>query len=363
VKNCSARPRCRGLIAGVLLASLGLVVAGCTTPRRGSDAGPPVAAVEPVVGVNPDIPTTPNAQTSVIRYGPWTVPAATGATHNDGGMIKNQFLFGVRKPCSNCYITGINANLVFPDGRTANAADGLWLHHMVLSTFGRQDPTCGSAPLQLAGERFFAAGNERSRLRLPANAGYWVGPLDSWVMIYDLMNMEQMPQDAAIEVSYSWVPASTPNMTRVRPVWLDVNPTCGGSDLPASAGRYQYSNTWSVNVPGRIVGIGAHLHDGGTNMVVQNEATGRALCDSQAGYGGPGFERVGGHGDHGDHGDVGHVSSHLSSMTQCLSPSLDRPFARLQAGETIRFNAIYDADRYPHDDHPVMGIAIMYVAS
>jgi hypothetical protein len=66
--------------------------------------------------------------TTEVRYGPFTIPAGTQA---DPGMIHNRLLLGVKRPCSECFITGFTPNLVYADGSTATMDQGPMLHHAV----------------------------------------------------------------------------------------------------------------------------------------------------------------------------------------------------------------------------------------
>ena len=54
-----------------------------------------------------------------------------------------------------------------PNGTTANLNNDAMLHHFVLINPGRADPVCPSGLEGQLGERFFAAGNERSQMHLP----------------------------------------------------------------------------------------------------------------------------------------------------------------------------------------------------
>src|SRR5829696_2600874 len=130
-------------------------------------------------------PAPAAAYTKVVRYGPFSLPAATDA---GPGMIHNQLKFGVERPCLDCFITSFTPDLVYTDGTRATMATGAMLHHFVLTSQFRADATCGNAPLGLAGERLFASGNERTAIAFPAGYGYRVRWYDSWNLLVDLMN-------------------------------------------------------------------------------------------------------------------------------------------------------------------------------
>ena len=123
--------------------------------------------------------------TKTVRYGPFTIPAATDM---GPGMIHNKLLFGVARPCVDCYITSFTPDLVYGDGTTANMDTGPMLHHAVFTSQWRPDATCAGSWLGLAGERFFGSGNERTAIKFPAGYGYRVRYYDSWNLLVDLMN-------------------------------------------------------------------------------------------------------------------------------------------------------------------------------
>ena len=214
--------------------------------------------------------------------------------------MKEDVKFAIRKPCTDCYITGATPRLTYADGTTANTDTGLWLHHFVLFSSGGVDARCGNTLAALVGEVFFTGANERTAAHSPAGTGYRVHPLDSWSLMVDLMNMNAVPKDVKFEVTYDWVPASTPGMHAMKPVFMDVGEACVNSTVPAGTGQYSRKNTWTATVPGRVMGIASHMHDGGTRVVLRNLTTGATICDSKAYYGGPGFESPGGHTDHDD---------------------------------------------------------------
>src|SRR5438132_3584966 len=98
-------------------------------------------------------------QTADVRYGPIVVPPSVG----DQPGEFNAVVPAMPMPCTNCFLTGTQVDLVFEDGRSANLDNGLMLHHIVVFNSGRPDATCGpDTPIGSLGERLFAAGNERT---------------------------------------------------------------------------------------------------------------------------------------------------------------------------------------------------------
>jgi len=89
------------------------------------------------------------APTQTVRYGPFTIPAASGDVPGTLERVR----FGVAKPCQgqDCYITGFKPNLIYPDGSTANVGyvdgmhTGVMLHHALFTNQWRPDATCGTS--------------------------------------------------------------------------------------------------------------------------------------------------------------------------------------------------------------------------
>ena len=281
---------------------------------------------------------THTVTTRTVRYGPYTIPAASGTMM---GELENKLNLWVGKPCTNCYITSMTPNLVYADGSRAGVDTGAVLHHMVMASQFRSDPTCSGNLLGLVGERFFASGDERTVIEFPSGYGYRVGYLDQWNLIYDLMNMEPMAQTVYIEVTFTYRSGSA-DLQPVKPVWLDVD-QCGDSEYSIPAGHSDTHWDWNVNVPGRVVAIGGHVHTEGMGMGIEatNETTGQSICNSVATYGGPGYVDMMG-------------MEWISDMSRCIA----EPVATVARGDRVRIHSEYHSPE-PRDD--VMGIMIGYI--
>jgi hypothetical protein len=293
-------------------------------------------------------PTNPGTQTGNSRYGPYTIQGATpgpdGHAHAHSG---NRFALNVQKPCTDCYITSMKAKLVREDGTEVGINEGPQLHHMVLfnTQAGRTDATCPTG-LGWLGQRFFASGDERTMHDLPTGYGYRVTGDSRWNLIYDMGNYSEQPQTVYYQVDFEWVPASTPGMTDVEPVWLDIA-QCGTSEFSVPAGPASRTYTWTVNRPGDLLYINGHLHDYGVNQVVRNDTTGEVICDARAGYGETPMY-VDGHGE-----------EHISSMSYCGGRGATEPVTSLETGQRVTITSHYDA---PTAQDGVMGISVGYIA-
>jgi hypothetical protein len=268
--------------------------------------------------------------TTTVRYGPFTVPAASGATPGHLSTVR----LAVARPCVACFITSFRPNLVYPDGSTADMETGMMLHHAVWSSQLLPDATCSGTALGLAGQRFFASGNERTVIGFPTGYGYRVRLYDIWHMLVDLMNTASSAQTVYVTVTYvyRWPWES---VRRVTPVWLDID-QCGDSEYSIPAGPWDTHWEWSVNVPGRVVAGAGHVHGHGIAVEATNESRGgQSICRSDA--------------------ELDPMDAHrVLSMSTCAGD----PLARLERGETVRLHSMYDS---PHPADDVMGIMLLYV--
>jgi len=324
-----------------------------TTTTTGTGTTGPVGTTSPITTSATDATgTTPTGTTATtrettVRYGPFTIPRAS--SDDMPGMLE-QVRLGVTKPCLNCYITSFKPNLVYPNGSEANVINvtdpytssvkqsGVMLHHALFTNQFRSDATCGSSGTLwgLAGERFFASGNERTTIGFPAGYGYRVRWWDSWNLLVDLMNHEPLSQSVYLEVTYTYRSASDP-VEPLKPVWLDID-NCGDSEYSIP---YLYSDThwdWNVNVPGDVMAAAGHIHGHGIAVEATNESQGGAsICRSEA--------------------QSDPMNAHLiRSMSTCTADT--GPLAHVNLGDTVRLHSEYQST-HPADD--VMGIMLAYI--
>jgi hypothetical protein len=279
------------------------------------------------------VPAVANAATytKVVRYGPFALPAASDPV---AGSTTTKLKLGVQRPCADCYITSFKPDLVYEDGTRATMATGAMLHHVVMTSQFRSDATCGSDWLGLAGERFFAAGNERTTITFPAGYGYRVRWYDAWHLLAELMNHTTSPKTVYVKVTYTYRP-SWESVKRVRPVWLDID-QCGDSEYSIPAGFSDRHWDWNVNVPGRVVAAIGHVHGHGIAVEATNESRGGAsICRSDA--------------------KLDQMDPHnVLSMSACIQD----PVAIIARGETVRLHSMYQS---AHAADDVMGIMLLYV--
>jgi hypothetical protein len=277
------------------------------------------------------IPANAATYTKVVRYGPFTIPAGTEA---QPGMVHNQLRLAVQRACVDCHITSFTPDLVYADGTTATMDRGAMLHHFVLTSQFRSDATCGNTWLGLAGERFFASGDERSAIAFPAGYGYRVRWYDSWNLLVDLMNHSTSQQTVYVQVTFTYRPPWE-SVARLKPVWLDID-QCGDSEYPIPVGFSDTHRDWNVSVPGKVVAAIGHLHGHGVAIEATNESRGGAsICKSVATLHPTDVHRV-------------------LAMSTCTGD----PLANVRQGEIVRLHSMYQSSHAADD---VMGIMLMYI--
>jgi stress up-regulated protein Nod 19 len=299
------------------------------------------------------LPAAANAAitTKTIDYGPYTIPAGSGDPHDHDtmGQIENKIVTNVAKPCTGCTLIGVTPDLVYTDGTKANLDTGPMLHHAMFAASGggKSDATCAGKGPGLLGERFFASGNERTAVDLQSLPyGYKIGSSETWNLVIDLMNWQTTSKTVKLRVTYKYGTGSDhTGRAPVRPVWLDLDQCSLDSEVSVPIGLSDSHYEWKVNVPGKLIAAAGHIHDHGVNIELTNESTGGSLlCNSVAGYGGPGYETPDGR-------------KHISSMGVCMG----NPISTLSKDQTIRLHAIYNVPEGHHEINDAMGIAIAYI--
>ncbi|KAK3111372.1 hypothetical protein LTR53_013458 [Teratosphaeriaceae sp. CCFEE 6253] len=274
-----------------------------------------------------------------VSYGSHVVP-------NDR---MSHFQSSIPAPCrsDDCLITFMQAQLEYANGTTADAATGMWMHHVVFLNSGRNDSVCAT---RMPAQRFFASGNERtavdftstSAARGTQHIGYPIRAGERLIMSGELMNLLSTPQEVVFSMIWEFLPSAPPYFKHAVPYWLDVG-GCGASEVPAEADKLsEYASPpLDAGLDAEIALIAGHLHDGGTRVdVLRND---RVVCSSEASY------------------EAANGAEHIAGMSSCLSAGSVKP------GEQWHIKAYYDTISHPpmvaNDGslEPVMGIALAYL--
>ena len=215
-------------------------------------------------------------KTQTFRYGPVSVGPYE--------VKQSDFSLNVPKPVEDGYITGMEVDIVDANGKPV-PIQRLMLHHIVFSnigpTFGsKRDNTCNSITgldsktrFPNVAERFYAAGEERAKLRLPKGYGYSSKGADKWALTFMMMNHKSRTDRAFIQYKVTFDKAK---QTPVVPYWLDVRNCLSDPVFDVPGGRkagstYRESATWNVPESGRLVAGGGHVHGGAQDLTLNRQ--------------------------------------------------------------------------------------------
>jgi hypothetical protein len=201
-------------------------------------------------------------------------------------------------------------------------------------------------------------------------AGYYVNQTDEFALLVELMNEILEPTPAVVTVTYEYIPGIPANFSTVYPIWLDIAPCADASLMPAYANTtFNYTSMpYTSPVEGEILGIGGHIHDGGTNIeIFQNK---KMICNSTALYGmTPGYVEpmslmsMGSMSMNMSGMNVGIDNVHISNMSTCYDVGM------LNKGDNLTVQAFYNTNLHAPmlgtngTLEPIMGISLVYVAN
>jgi plastocyanin len=302
------------------------------------------------------------------RYGPILVSPGTNLI-----LIGNK---PMPKPEENGYVLGLVPNLTLPNG-TVPPTDVLHLHHGVWLSTASSDTTEPG----LSYERFFATGEEKTQLHLPAPYGYPVSSSDRWLLNYMIHNLTTRSYTVFLTYEVDWVPLNSPlgqTIRPVRPVWMDVRngeayPVFNALRGSGSNGTFTYPdrepgaytgashqlNEWTVDRPGTLVWAGGHLHPGGLYDTLEMTRPG-AHITPQPGQppplegATPGSVRL--------FRSSAHYWDPRGPISWDLAMSVTQPGWRvtLKPGDVLRISTTYDSRRASW--YEAMGIMVLWMA-
>ncbi|KAM7199454.1 hypothetical protein V8F33_004481 [Rhypophila sp. PSN 637] len=315
-----------------------------------------------------------SAQRQAISYGPFTVPGKD----DDHGM--KTFAVLIPPPCTDCYITHVQADLQYLNGTSANVNTGMMFHHVVISNLSKNSAVC-----PIFGDFVFASGNERTPVNICVNgtqkAGYFIAQNSQFHLGAELMNDQTLPRDAVIVLDWEYVPSPAVDFKHATTLWLDIDGACSprGSSVPVpdNGTTKVFSLTmtpaWKATFPAdTILFVGSHLHDGGDNIIVTRN--GEVVCDSVAKYGETdAYVSTSVH-EHGTGSSTGahevqvmekrHTTKtpHVSSISSCSPLGAHK----VEVGDEWSVRANYDLGKYKAMGEggglaPIMGISMVYV--
>jgi plastocyanin len=207
----------------------------------------------------------------------------------------------IERPQVDGYITRMRPDLTYLNG-TVPRVDVIHLHHGVWLNLSRSDATVPGLP-----ERFFAAGEEKTRVIFPKGYGYPLKASDRLLLNEMIHNLTPIPTKVYMVWKIDFAPkgsAAARHLRAVRPIWMDVRngqvyPVFNVRKGSGHKGRYTYPrdarnpygagpkrNQWVVDKPGVLVATAGHLHPGGlyTDLKVRRRGKTAELFRSRAKY-------------------------------------------------------------------------------
>lgn len=233
-----------------------------------------------------------------------------------------------------------------------------WLHHAVLLNIGPTDPVCGG-PI----EHLFESGNERTNISFglpggPIKSGYHIKKEDVFLMNTELMNMDDKEKWVWLQLSFDVIEGHEPTYKDGKVIWMSIGPArCGEqaenpfgksnitiSARPKQTQFVEHSIPWIAKKSGFILGVNTHMHDGGTQTEVYQNA--KVLCSSIPAYSMSMSGGMGGMGGHSGHSkrQQKKASLHIDHQEGCNFPGELIP---LQQGDRLFLRVDYDFDKYP----------------
>jgi plastocyanin len=229
-----------------------------------------VATPGPSAGAEQADTSADGVQHLHFAYGPITIKSGQNTIEFSKGQVP--------KPEVDGWIVGIRPNIQKANGKVP-PVDVIHLHHGVWLNYSRKDSTRPGLP-----ERFFAAGEEKTQMVLPAGYGYAYRASDNWTINYMVHDLTPAPFQISITYDIDFIPKDSPaaaGIKSARPIWMDVE---NGGIYPVfdvlkgtgTDGTYTYptqatdpyrgrapKNEWTVDRDGILIATGGHLHPGG----------------------------------------------------------------------------------------------------
>ncbi|MBV9915725.1 MAG: hypothetical protein JO153_04415 [Solirubrobacterales bacterium] len=194
----------------------------------------------------------------------------------------------VPKPHQDGFMVRMAPNLHYalPNGKCCGSiprVDVVHLHHGVWLSNGQAGAGEGNGYTR-SFYPFMAAGEEKTVYEMPRGYGYPIGKNDFWVLNYMIHDLTSQPARVYITYDIDFVPASSPDAARIKPVhpiWMDVQshhiyPVFDVHRYSGQNGKFTYPdmaknpyhggpplNQFTVDHPGTLVGTAGHVHPGG----------------------------------------------------------------------------------------------------
>jgi plastocyanin len=274
----------------------------------------------------------------------------------------------IPQPNQDGYIVGISTNLRLADG-SIPPVDVIHLHHGVWQNVAAPDTTrTGNHAV-----KFFAAGEEKTRMYLPAGYGYAYKTSDHWALSYMLHNQLSSRNQVWITYDIDLIPATLPAAGSIKPavpIWMDVQggayPVFDVVQGTGHNGNYTYpddanspypgapKNQWTSNFDGTLVETSGHMHPGGLHDDLWLKRSGVTGMTGHTKGGAP---------------DTAHLFSSVSTYYEpagavswdvAMSATPDNWRVAVHKGDVLSINTTYDSKTGSW--YESMGIMVVWLA-
>ncbi len=279
-------------------------------------------------GIKLEQQVDPATHTITVREGPLTLPANTSHMK----MPQPPDVFWTIP--LDAFLLAYTPRLVDANG---NAVPGTALHHTAFWNTDRSDFLCPNKE-----EHIFGAGSELTNWMELPGYGYRVKKGDNIRIETMVHNPTATSYDKVyleVKIPYALATAaadSTASTKSAYPTWMDVQ-SCGNSGYDLKPGKNKNTGTVTVKYNGILLGVGGHMHDYATQIVLE-DATRKET--------------------------VATLDAKLDEKGQLLSMPVvtfyDRGGYKFAAGDQLRITATYDNTTGKPLPSGAMGIVVGY---
>jgi len=279
----------------------------------------------------------PNAQHIVQRLGPITLKARRAGEQDSG---QQNFMYSLPRDafCRDCTVLKGHIGVVDGSGNPIipKKDSGVYIHHILTFDTTKRSAAflsgCGGGITGMLGSKFIGSGEDNNNVPVwytnkegKNNAGFHIGPSDSFSMNADLVSLNTASTQIYLAVELEYLTGRVGSDSAETLLSVD---SCGGQKLRTStsgptnstSGRYTFKQS------GSIILAKGHLHAGGDK--VQVYINNKLACESKAVYGGQKGDQA------------------IGEMTIC-------PEIKVKTGDVLTFNVAYDVSKHPvrHESH------------
>ncbi len=217
-----------------------------------------------------------SAKEIVLKVGPFSLVDRTGEdAHAHHGAGHDTPVYQFKWPVKG-WLRGFRINVVDSDG---NELPREVMHHMIMVNYDRRQL------IYRAAERIMGAGSETADYSLPKSIGVPVPEgtqLGMYVAWHNATGADL--EDVHLQITLVYTPHNqVPQPVSTLPVYFDTNLEVGGTNtFDILPGITEKSYEFSVPISGRLLGVSGHMHDFGSEVRLEEVASGKVLTTVKA---------------------------------------------------------------------------------